>query len=426
MASTGGEGSSASAGARGATPGTAELGGTTWAAPGPAGDTLVVSDLHLGSATGGDLLRASTDALDRFLDALDGVGTLVIAGDLLELRHGPARRILGRARPALRAIGVRMGAHRRILLLAGNHDHALVRPWIDRRRLAGEELGPTDAAAPADVSPLAVAVADALGPAAVRIAYPAAWIVPPAGPEPVGASGRAPASGRPAATTAAGVASPAACSGVLVTHGHHQDAIWRLPTIERLLAGVVARTHGQTQDATRTVDEFERLLRPAYGWIEGIAEYTERDRQARSQRTSARIWDLLRDGRGVRGRAARIAVPAAVRAARRAGLGDLATRLDVDLLRREGLEGVATVVHRWGLRPRHLISGHTHHAGPLAAALPDEWCTADGTHLWNPGAWVWEGTSLSGPIDDREHPYAPGGAVRIAADGTPRIVRVDL
>ncbi|MCK9250259.1 MAG: hypothetical protein M0P31_14940 [Solirubrobacteraceae bacterium] len=374
--------------------------GAPWAAPGPDGDTLVVSDLHLGSATGSDLLRRSTDALDGLLDGLDGVGRLVIAGDLLELRHGPARAILDRARPVLRAIGERLGPDRRVLVLAGNHDHAIVRPWIDRRRLAGEALAPTDAADPVDVSPLAVAIADALAPAAVHVAYPAAWIVAP----------DRGASGGPA--------------GVLVTHGHHQDAIWRLPTVERLLAGAVARAHRQTQADTHTVEQFERLLRPAYGWIEGMAEYAERDGQARSQRTSARVWELLRDGRGVRGRAARIAVPVAVRAARRGGLGDLEPRLDPDVLRREGLAGVATVVRRWGLRPAHLVSGHTHHAGPLADAAPHEWRTAAGIRLWNPGAWVWDGTSPSGAVDGRAHPYAPGGAIRIGVDGEPRVVRL--
>ncbi len=51
--------------------------------------SLVVSDLHLGSITGRDVLRAPA-ALERLLEALDGVDRLVLLGDVVELLEGRA------------------------------------------------------------------------------------------------------------------------------------------------------------------------------------------------------------------------------------------------------------------------------------------------------------------------------------------------
>jgi len=55
--------------------------------------TLVISDLHLGSRNGVDVLRRPA-AQRALVEALEGVDRLVILGDLLELRHGPMRDAL--------------------------------------------------------------------------------------------------------------------------------------------------------------------------------------------------------------------------------------------------------------------------------------------------------------------------------------------
>ena len=70
--------------------------------------TLVISDLHLGVRTGVDVL-ARPEALGVLCERLDGVDRLVLLGDTLELRHGPARDALARAEPAMRAIGDALG-----------------------------------------------------------------------------------------------------------------------------------------------------------------------------------------------------------------------------------------------------------------------------------------------------------------------------
>jgi len=66
--------------------------------------TLIVSDLHLGSAAGVDLLRRP-ELRAQLLEALDDVDRLVLLGDLLELRHGPRREALAVARPFFEELG---------------------------------------------------------------------------------------------------------------------------------------------------------------------------------------------------------------------------------------------------------------------------------------------------------------------------------
>lgn len=359
---------------------------------------LVVSDLHLGTASGIDVLRAPGAARERLLAALDGIGRLVLAGDLLELRHAPAAVVLERARDLLTAIGARLGPDAEVVLLAGNHDHRMVRPWIERRRLAGGALGVADDADPAAVSEIATAVADALGAGGtggprVRVSYPGVWLVAP----------RADGGG-----------------GVYVTHGHYQDALWRIPTIERLVAGVVARAQRTTLDELAAPEDFERLLQPAYGWMDGMAEYARSRAVSASQRTSAGVWGHLRDGRGWRGRATRIGVPAAVRMLRRAGLGDLEHRITPETLRIAGTRGMARMLDALGVRPDHAIVGHLHRAGPLPDDAPWEWRLEGGGQLWNSGCWVHAGELLSG--EGRDSPYWPGRAVRVDEDGRPRVL----
>lgn len=366
--------------------------------------TLVVSDLHLGSNAGVDLLRDPGPAQDALLGALEGVERLVLAGDLLELRHAPPRTILGRARPFLDRLGRALGPDREVLLLAGNHDHRIVRPWLDAARLRGEPLPLDGGLAPEDASPLAVAVADALaGPAPgrgprLRLAYPAAWLAPP------------PATGP---------------GGVLVTHGHYVDALWRMPTFERLSAGLAARSHGVRIEDLRTPEDFERLLSPGYGWMDALADHAAGVRVGASQRASAGLWERLNEGGTWSGRGLRLAVPRVIGALRRAGIDGLEERLTPDTLRLAGLRGMDRVVRHLGVRPAHLIVGHTHRAGPLPGDAAWEWrLEHGGGRLWNTGSWVHTQGAPGGTGEGPGTPYWPGRAVRMDADGVPRLLQL--
>src|ERR1700712_377946 len=113
--------------------------------------TLVVSDLHLGGRTGVDVLRRDRDALAALTGALDGVERLVLLGDTLELRHGPAREALAAARPVVEALGGALAPGASVVLVPGNHDYALAAPWLDGRARA---LGLESRVKPQTASPL--------------------------------------------------------------------------------------------------------------------------------------------------------------------------------------------------------------------------------------------------------------------------------
>ena len=94
--------------------------------------TLVISDLHLGSPKGVDLLRRP-EMRAPLLEALAGVDRLVILGDGLELRESPHREAAEIAGPLFADLGQALGPDGEIVLMAGNHDHGLVAGWIDAR-----------------------------------------------------------------------------------------------------------------------------------------------------------------------------------------------------------------------------------------------------------------------------------------------------
>src|ERR1700759_2727721 len=93
--------------------------------------TLVLSDLHLGGASRSDLLRRA-ELRAPLLELAAGADRVVLLGDVLELRHGPPREALAAARPFFEELG-RTLAGKELVLVAGNHDHALIEPWLASR-----------------------------------------------------------------------------------------------------------------------------------------------------------------------------------------------------------------------------------------------------------------------------------------------------
>jgi 3',5'-cyclic AMP phosphodiesterase CpdA len=77
---------------------------------------LVISDLHLGSRLGRDVLRYP-EPLAALLGALEDVDRLVLLGDVVELMEGRASRAMAIAEPVLRTIGTAMGRDREIVLV---------------------------------------------------------------------------------------------------------------------------------------------------------------------------------------------------------------------------------------------------------------------------------------------------------------------
>ncbi len=85
---------------------------------------LVVSDTHFGAWTGRDLLREEA-YLERLAPALDGADELIFLGDLFDFLFGSVGEAVEACGGLLRLIAERMPG-KRLVFLAGNHDHHLV------------------------------------------------------------------------------------------------------------------------------------------------------------------------------------------------------------------------------------------------------------------------------------------------------------
>jgi hypothetical protein len=348
--------------------------------------TLCVSDLHLGARTGIDVLRRPA-ARDVLLERLDGVERLVLLGDTLELRHGPLREALAAARPVLEAVGAALG-DAEVVLVAGNHDHRLIAPWLEARGEAGPPpaLGLEEHAG-AGATPATAEIAGMLGPARLDVAYPGVWLA----------------------------------DGVYATHGHYLDRHVTIPSFERLAAGALGRVLSDRVDDISCPDDYEIVLAPLYALLDAIAARAPDGRGPSHANASTRAWRALTDGGPVRRTLLAGAFPLGIGALNRIGVGPVRADLSGVELRRAGLRAMRAVLAALRIDARHVIFGHTHRAGPLADDDPADWALPGRGALLNSGSWVldpaWTRDGTGGP-------YWPGGAVEIGEDGVPRHVRL--
>lgn len=329
------------------------------------------------------------DARARLIAAFRDCDRLVLLGDLLELRHGPIRDVLAVAREPLSQLGAALRAGTEVVLLAGNHDHALIEPWVSRRDLApAAALGPEQ--------PVDWLQGEALGeverllaPASVRAAYPGVWLR----------------------------------DDIYATHGHYLDLHLTVPTIERIATGVMSRVAALDGAGPTGAESYETVLAPLYAWIYTLAQRVGPARGELMHGGSVRGWKALAGGRrGLRARATALAWPVAVAALNALRLGPLRPELSSSELRRAGLRAIGEVVGRLGIDAGWVIFGHTHRAGPLPTDDPSEWRAPTGPRLLNCGCWVSEPAFL-GP-DPSRSPYRPGFCVVIEDDQPPRLVNL--
>ncbi|HEX2086948.1 MAG TPA: metallophosphoesterase [Solirubrobacteraceae bacterium] len=346
--------------------------------------TLVVSDLHLGSRSGVDVLRRD-DALAALVGALAGVDRLVLLGDVLELRHGPVADAIDAARPVLRTIGAALGPGAEVVILAGNHDHALVAPWLESRAVTRSPLGLEERGGP-DASAATAELAEALLPARADVAYPGIWLR----------------------------------ADVYATHGHYLDRHVTVPTFERLAIGAMARVIGSTSPPA-TPGDYEAVLAPVYGWQHAVARHATNDFGTQRQLESQRVWQQLsvNGSRSLRGRALMAGVRLGVLASNRLRLGPVSADLSPQEFRRAGLRAMRECVRALGIGADWVIFGHTHRAGPFPRDDPREW-----QGLVNSGSWVHEDV-FAGREPGRS-PYWPGGAVEVGDEvgSPPRLVNL--
>jgi hypothetical protein len=374
--------------------------------------TLIVSDLHLGSVSQSDLLRRP-EIRTALIEALTGVDRLVLLGDVLELRHGPLRDALAAARPFFEDIGYAL-AGRELLLTAGNHDHALVEPWLARRaeRHDPKPLGLEQLIEPGDASPAIERIAEWSAPARVGVAYPGVWVRP----------------------------------DVYAIHGHYLDSHLTVPTLERLSVGAMSRLLGRPAASFDSVGDYEAVGAPIFAWRDAISR-DARTGSALNGLATVAAWRALggvdgasadgdgglgeaagliaarrRAGRRLRTRALVGSFPIAVAALNRAGLGPLRADVSPGELRRAGLRAMGEVSARLGLGDAHVVFGHTHRAGPLPGDREEEWRGPAGARLVNAGSWTYSEVFLT--RNAGESPYWPGGAVLVEDEGPPQLLRL--
>jgi hypothetical protein len=360
--------------------------------------TLVISDLHLGADSGADVLRRAGPRA-ALIDALRDVDRLVLLGDVLELRHGPRRDALAAAQPFFEQLG-RAFAGREIVVVAGNHDHALVESWT-RRREEGpklEPLGLEQRFSAQDASSMLATLASWALPARVSAAYPGLWLRP----------------------------------DVYATHGHYLDCHLTIPTMERLGIGMTARAMRRSTDEFAAAGDYEAVTAPVFAWIDAVARQAPAGSTLNGQ-TTVRAWrTLARDRRNggasrpaidLRARALAGAFPFAIAALNKAGIGSFHADISTPELRRAGLRAMGEVAARLDLGDAHVIFGHTHRAGPLAGDVGAEWRGPGGARLLNAGCWTYDSYFVTGTPG--ESPYWPGGSVLVEDDSpaTPPLLR---
>jgi len=350
--------------------------------------TAIVSDLHLGSASGEDLAR---DAAIRrtLLEEISGADRLVLLGDVLELRELPMAQVLEAVQPFFEELGEAM-AGRRVVIVPGNHDHRLAEPLLDELALAGGELG-LEHRSPPGGEP-ATRIAGWLGEAELGIAYPGLWLR----------------------------------DDVYATHGHYMDCHMSLPRLECLAAAAIMRAGGRPPEAATPAD-YERILRPLYGFFFGLAEAGFAPGAARpSERAWRSISGRRRANSGPRRAALKLAVaagvPSSVWLLNRALRANFEPTFSAAAITRSGIAAATELGKRLRVEAAHTITGHTHRAGPHDGETG--WSLPGGGQLHNTGSWVY--------ADAFHHPgtppgpYWPGTVTWVEDDGPPRRVRLLL
>jgi predicted phosphodiesterase len=317
---------------------------------------------------------------------LSEIDRLVLLGDTLELRAGSPSQTLARATPVLRGMGAALGAEKEVVIVPGNHDHRLLRPWHERRASTNgaPSLGLQTPVEWSPGEPLDI-LARALAPARVTASYPGLWLR----------------------------------EDVYAIHGHYLDLHITVPIMERLGAAVMGRL--LRAPAPVGVEDYEAVLSPMYAWVDSLAEAGA----GAGLGLQSRVWSGLQRGRGrrtLRQRGMAVLVPAAVAALNRAGMGPLRSDLSGPELRRAGLSAFSQVVARLEVRAAHVIFGHTHRAGPLPGDDRVEWGSEGGITLLNTGSWVHARFFLGS--SPSQSPYRPGFAYVVADDGPPELVNL--
>jgi UDP-2,3-diacylglucosamine pyrophosphatase LpxH len=365
---------------------------------------LVISDTHFGAWTGRDLLREEV-FLERLAPALEGVDELIFLGDLFDFLFGSVGEAVDASDGLLRLIAERLPG-KRLVFLAGNHDHHLVHRDAENRleaALAGGAVPPDLA----EAHGLAVSGEGSAGPGPgffrsflarrlpgveVEIAYPTYEF-----------------------------------GGVLCTHGHYLDPHARLSgsrgsrLLTRTLWGIA--TGGPEQP--KTIEDYESVITLLTEWLYIAAQMPHgthaQQNVFRAAGRAGKIESALKlPLRGLHRLRGERPVPGEDEPRPLYPSASVVSPSDPS---EHALEAFAQVVANLGWRERsdRIVFAHTHQ--PLA----DVRSSADSrTRYWNTGSWIYEPDRSSRQAYDRYLRFGwPGTAVVIDdAEPEPRLLEL--
>jgi UDP-2,3-diacylglucosamine pyrophosphatase LpxH len=237
---------------------------------------VVVSDLHLGTRAGGDLLSRA-EARARLVEELAHADEVVLLGDSIELRDDSLAEALERAVPFFETLGQALD-DRRVTIVPGNHDHRLTEGWLRADRPLGLEQR-SEVTQDHPFFP----IVRSMGRARVRLAYPGLWLRP----------------------------------DVYATHGHYLDCHSNAQTFECRACEVTKRVRRLPRNGFRTPDDYEAALAPVYRLIHWSVQRRAIRAASLGAKALIRAWERPRSDRTAR---VRPGVGAMTQVARNLGL----------------------------------------------------------------------------------------------------------
>jgi UDP-2,3-diacylglucosamine pyrophosphatase LpxH len=373
---------------------------------------VVISDTHFGAWTGRDLLSEER-YLERLAPALDGIDELIFLGDLFDFLFGSVADAVDSSDGLLQLIAEKLGG-RRLVFIAGNHDHHFVHRDSESRleaRLASGE------------PPFADDFLDSTGPeyfrsflerrlpgVEIEIAYPTYTF-----------------------------------AGVLCTHGHYLDPHARLSRSrgDRLLTRTLWSIATGGPEEPKTIADYESVITLLTEWLYIAAQMPH---GTHAQQNVFRAAQRVGTVGNVLGAPLRGAKWLAARVRERGDGAELLSEEHFDSVVREeaerqhreqpapgaawprptypaasvvspsdpsehALEAFARVVANlgWNREADRIVFAHTHQ--PLAAVRSRE---DSRTRYWNTGCWIYEPDLSSRQAYARYLRYGwPGSAVVI-------------
>lgn len=351
---------------------------------------LVISDTHFGAWTGRDLL-AEEPYLERLAPALEGIDELIFLGDLFDFLFGSVGDAVDASSGLLALIAAELTG-KRLVFLAGNHDHHLVHRDAENRVEAllanggspsesggaHDGLEPGDGAGPGFFRSF---LARRLPGVEVEIAYPTYTF-----------------------------------AGVLCTHGHYLDPHARLAGSrgDRLLTRTLWGIATGGPEEPKTLEDYESVITLLTEWLYIAAQMphgTHAQQNVfrltqRAGKVESALSMPLRGLRRLTGKGPTLQPAAAPHAAYPAA--SVISPSDPSEL---ALEAFAQVVANLGWREQadKVVFAHTHQ--PLADVRSNR---DSHTRYWNTGSWIYEPPHGSRQAYERYLRYAwPGTAVVI-------------